>query len=181
MALLVRSTEPSVMARYRKSRRSRKGFVAIPFSTSITLSTLGTGVVIANTTVTFGEDLYVISVDAAWSCVEHTLGEGPLQVGLAHGDLSVTEIKEAIEAEVSDPDDIIAAEHARRPVRTVGYLRQAVEPSTIDDGKMIRTKCKFSVGDSKALNVWAANRSGAILTTGAVVHVDGVIYGRWQR
>ncbi len=135
--------------------------------------------VLQNAIASLGEDFYLVSVDAAFASRAHTQGEGPLQVGFAHGDFTVTEIKEAIESDNSDPNDIIQKERSRRPVRTAGYLRQDVDPALIGDGQMQRTKCKFMVGDGKAINVWASNRSGGTLTTGTIVHIDGVMFGRW--
>ncbi len=142
--------------------------------------TAGSGVaVLQNAIASLGEDFFLVSADLAVASRGHAQGEGPLQVGVAHGDLTVTEIKECIESDNSDPNNIIQKERSRRPVRTVGYLRQDVDPALIGDGQMQRVRCKFMVGDGKAINVWASNRSGAALTTGTVVHIDGVLFGRW--
>ncbi len=169
------------MGRHNRRRRGRRrGIVALPFSTTIALADASSGVaVLQNAIASLGEDFYMVSVDAAWASRGHTQGEGPIQVGFAHGDLTVTEIKEAIESDNSDPNDIIQKERSRRPVRTAGYLRQDVDPALIGDGQMQRTRCKFMIGDGKAINVWGSNRSGAQLTTGTIIHIDGVIYGRW--
>ena len=43
-----------------------------------------------------GEDIFVISVDCMWNLRGHTASETPLEFGFAHGDLSVTEIAEAL-------------------------------------------------------------------------------------
>lgn len=128
-----------------------------------------------------GEDLYCLSIDTTWSSVDHTAKEGPIVVGVAHGDLSVTEIKEATEAEMTDPDDIIARERARRPVRTIGVFDGETENEKLNDGRMLRTKMKFSVGDGHQPVLWAKNKDTAQLTTGTLIKVNGVLYGRWQR
>ncbi len=170
------------MARKRRGRRSRRGFVAIPFNAEVSLSTLSNNVAIAaGVSGTFGEDLYILSVDCTWSLRDQVATEGPLEVGFHHGDLSVTELNEALDASVTDPDDIIQRERARRPVRKVGAFNGLVANETLNDGKMIRTRIKFSVGDGHAFAFYVMNRSNAVKTGDAGVEVEGVIYGRWQR
>ncbi len=167
-----------------KRGRNRRGFVAIPFSGSISLSTLTNGTVVESDlfSATLGEDLYCISIDGLWSIRDLTPGEVPIHVGYSHDDLAVGEIAEALDAELTDPDDIIARERARRPVRACGvFARGVVADMEINDGKMLRTPLRFSAGDGHNVAMWARNRSGATLTTGAVVTCDGVLYGRWQR
>ncbi len=107
--------------------------------------------------------------------------ENPISVGFSHSDLSVTEVLEALKADLSSPDDIIARERARRPVRRVGNFAGPDVNQRLNDGKKIRQKIGFSVGDGFDLDAWFWNRSGAVLATGTVIDVDGTIYGRWQR
>ncbi len=163
-------------------KRSRKNFVAIPYKFTIALGTLANGIVISIPFQTLGEDLYIISVDAAWSLRNLTAGEGPISVGFAHGDYSVTEIKEALDAEVTDPDDKIAMERSRRQVRVVGSFPGLNTEEVLNHGNKLRQKIGFSIGDGHFLQGWAQNDSGnANLTTGANVLISGHIYGRWQR
>ena len=130
----------------------------------------------------FGEDIYIISLDANYSIHTLTAGQVPIVVGWAHGDLTNAEISEAVTAEQTDPDDIIAREKARRPVRTVGVFAEGgTADMSLNDGVQLRTKIKFSVGDGHGLNFWVFNRSDNTLTTGAVVSAFGTLYGRWQR
>ena len=162
-------------------RKNRKDFVAIPFTENLTLSTLANSTVFTRALVTFGEDIFILSVDATWTLREATAGEGPIAFGFSHGDLTVTEVKEALEAELTDPDDIIQKEKARRPVRRSGAFHGLSTEEAAFQGDVKRTTVKFSVGDGHALNAWAMNRSGLQLTGGQIVACDGVIYGRWQR
>ncbi len=129
----------------------------------------------------FGEDIYVISVDGTWALHTHTAGQGPIVVGFAHADLTVAEISECIKAELTDPDDIITRERARRPVRQVGAFNGLNTDETLYDGVAKRTTIKISIGNDHNLALYAFNRSGAPLTTGSKITVDGVLYGRWQR
>ncbi len=171
--------------RRRRKSKNRSGFVAIPFSGSLALSTLGNGAALSANLLgaVFGEDIFIISVDIMFSMDTLTSGEVPIIVGLSHSDLSDTEIVEALVAELTDPDDIIAKERARRPVRKVGafVVENSAGDIALNDGKPIRQKVKFSVGDGHNLDMFAFNNSGATLTTGAIVSFDGTIYGRWQR
>ncbi len=174
--------EREIMAKRHHVRR--RGYVVIPFSQNITLTTLASELVLSAGAITFGEDIFILSVDATWAIRDMDGGQGPIIVGLSHGDLSDVEIQEALEAELSDPDDIIAKERARRPVRTAGSIASPqtdVFEGTLAHGEVVRTRCKFSIGDGHTLDVWARNRSGAALSGGMVVAVDGLLYGRWQR
>ncbi len=167
----------------RKSSKNRKNFVAIPFTGQFALSTLLTDVVLTGPLFSsvFGEDIFIISVDCLWALRGHTAGETPLEFGFAHGDLSVTEIAEALNAELTDPDDIIAKERARRPVRRVGTFGGSIADPVFNDGNSKRSTIKFSVGDGFALNAYLLNNSGATLTTGGILEFAGTLYGRWQR
>ncbi len=170
--------------RKKRTGKNRQGFVAIPFNSSIALSTLANNTVLSTALFgsAFGEDIFIISIDSTWHIDALTDGQGPIDVGFAHSDLTVDEVSEALSAELTDPDDIIQKERARRPVRRSGIFHGKVGGNeSLNDGKPIRTKMKFSVGDGHQINFWQQNLSGATLTTGATVRVSGTIFGRWQR
>lgn len=166
--------------RRRRGRRRREGFVAIPFSDQNNLGALADGAAIVDAILTFGEDIFLISADVTVSARDGTAGQAPIEVGLCHGDLSATEVQECLDAELTDPDDIIAKERARRPVRRVGLIQTPTD-EVLNNGVVQRIKLKFSVGDGHPLNWFASNRSGAPLTSGCVVGFHGILYGRWQR
>lgn len=170
------------MAKRRRGKR-RRGFVAIPFSGDITLATLANSGVIMEDLLgsQLSEDLFCISVDICWAIKDLTAGEGPIDVGLCHNDLSVSEVAECLDVDLSDPDAIIERERARRPVRRSGKFSGVATEQTLNDGKEIRTKMKFTVGNGHCPAAWARNRSGAALTTGAIISYDGTLYGRWLR
>ncbi len=160
--------------------------VVIPFQTEVTLATLANNAAISVAAITFGEDLFILSIDATWTLISLDVGETPIAVGFSHGDLSDAEVVEALQAALSDPDDIIAKERSRRPVRHSGNLAEGSAISGADvpleDGHVVRTRMKFSIGDGHSLDIWAQNRSGAAnLTGGMIVKCEGKIYGRWQR
>ncbi len=162
-------------------RRRRRPITVINFTASFSLSTLVADVVISTGVLTFGEDFFAVSVDGNWALDEGDATEGPLEVGWAHGDLSVTEIGEALDSELTDPDDIIQKERSRRPVRRAGKFPVLSTNEVLNDGTPLRTRLKYSIGDGHSLVVWARNRSGANLTGSQRITCDGKLYGRWQR
>ncbi len=102
-------------------------------------------------------------------------GDGPITVGYAHGDYTVTEIKECIEAQGSiNPSDKIANERANRLVRIVG----AITPSrtTLNDGKPIKTRLNWLVNPSTNVDIFAYNDNQNGMTTGSVMHYTGSMW-----
>ena len=167
----------------RRTRKRDKNFVAIPFSNTLTLGALTMNTVLVGNLfgAVFGEDIYIISVDWNSAAQNHTAGEGAFELGFSHSDLSVAEVAEALDAELTDPDDIIAKEHSRRPVRRAGLYAGLLAEESLNQGVNKRTKIKFSVGDGHNLNLFSRNRSGATFTTGTLIRTQGTLYGRWQR
>ncbi len=112
---------------------------------------------------------------ATWSIEGLVATEGPITVGLAHDDYTVTEIKEALEAAAAiDPGDKIAQEQANRLVRVVGTLGQATE--ALNNGEPISTKLNWLIGVGHAINMFAFNESTAALTTGSTIHCIGNLW-----
>jgi len=168
------------------ARKKRHGtrMTFIPLDVGLALGTLADSVVAAGTMVALGEDFFVVGLKGTWSLRNPTVLLGPIDVGFAHGDLSPTEINEAITASQTDPDDIIAVERSRRPVRKVGSFAGVVTANldvVLNDGAPITTRFKRSIGDGHTLDIWAKNNSGSALTTGGSVRFQGHAYGRWQR
>ncbi len=175
----------STVAKHTKRNRN---FVAIPISGTLNLLTLANETVLVDDV--FGgnltEDLYVMSVDLNAEIINLTAGEGdPHTCGFAHGDYTVTEIKEALEVQLLGPGSKIEQERARRLIRKTGIYVAETEAQTklnlkgrAGDGQ-IRTKIKFMVQSGKTLSMWVFNESGAALTTGASVRWQGTVYGRW--
>ncbi len=165
-----------------KKFNRRKNFQAIPFSDQLALSTLGEDTILSKApTGAVTESYFAISVDTLWAIRGHTVQEGPIVVGWAHGDLSVSEIKEALVAELIDPSNIIVREHARRPVRRSGIFIGTLSHEVLNDGRPIRTPMRFTIDTGHTWQYFAFNQSGAALTTGTVLEVHGVMYGRWNR
>ncbi len=54
----------------------------------------------------------------------------------------------------------------------------AIEPN-LNDGKPKRVKLGIYIAEGHTLDLVYYNSSTALLTTGAVVHASGKMYGRW--
>lgn len=167
----------------RKTRKRDPNFVAIPVSVKMSLSTLADETLLGATLLgATAEDLFVISCDLQWGLRGHATGEGPIEVGLAHGELSDAEVEEFVEVSFLDPNNILAKERARRPVRRAGIFpglsSEEVLPSI--NGNKVRTRVKFHIGEH-GLRAWAYNHSGAALAGSDVITIQGTIFGRWHR
>lgn len=123
---------------------------------------------------------WIISADLIWSLRNHTAGEGPIHVGLAHPDYSDAEIEEWFENSGSlQKGDLVSQEKARRRIRQVGSFSGKDTEEHLNDGKPIRTKCMWGIiaGQTTA-KLWAYNQSAAALTTGSSVLATGKVYAR---
>ncbi len=119
----------------------------------------------------------VKSATYVWSKKNATGAEGPITVGYAHSDYSVTEIKECIEAQASiNVGNKVAQEQANRLVRIIGQFPGASTEETLNDGRPIHTKLNWLIPIGMQLNIFAYNDSGATLTTGMLIDGTGVLW-----
>ncbi len=168
-----------VFAAKRRGGR-RRPLQPIKFSVSVPLSTLADVTVITGPTVTLQQDFHVISTHMTIALKGLTAGEGPLDVGLAAGLYSVTEIAEAIDASPTSqfgPE----MERSQRKVRHYGTFPGNETEEVLNDGeKIARRMFLRGPGGTDLADCWVRNNSGATLTTGAVVEFTGVHWGRWK-
>ncbi len=165
-----------VMARRRpRRRRWTSDMRKVPIFHTLSLSTLATLTVLnANALTTSDNEYRVLSATMTWSLAGLTAGEGPLIFGYAHGDYSVTEIKEALEAENTiDRGDKVAAEQGNRLVRRVGSFSGLGTETEFNDGKPMRMRLNWVIAEGRTLNYWVYNFSGGTLTDGSAVIVMG--------
>ncbi len=160
------------MAKHGKGRRSfnlRK----VPSTPAQALGTLAGVTVLAVDMVPDADGEYTVaSAEYTHGITGLTAGEGPVQIGLAHSDYSVTEIKECLEAQASiSLGDKVAQEQANRLVRVLGRV-SAAEPN-LNNGSPIKTKLnwKMTIGDQLVL--FAYNDNSSPLTTGAIQNAMG--------
>ncbi len=147
---------------------------------SITLGTINNNIVVKQANpFTILKDFYCVSADIYADVRGLTAGETPIKIGYSSDDLSVTEIAEALDANMIDPGDVIAQERNRRPVRTIGRFSGPSTDIGMNDGEVTRTKLRITFRENKGMSVWAQNKSGATLTTGATVTFEVLYYGFW--
>ncbi len=164
-------------AKRRGRGRRRYSLRRVRVSPALTLSTLGAQTVLAvGVTGTSDAQYRLVTAMLTWSQVGLTASEGPITVGFAHNDYTVTEIKECIEIAGSiSPGDKIAQEKANRWVRIVGTFEAEAE-SVLNDGKPIKTRLNWPVQIGSAVNIFAYNESGSALATGAVINAQGNLW-----
>lgn len=168
-------------AKRRVSRNNRnKAFQVLQVDIGMVLSTLADNTALALAMTALADDFWFVSGDLTWVLRGGSAGEGPIHVGIANGDLSVAEIKEAITASPVSRSDIVEREEAGRPVRKVGSFPGLSTNEALNDGKPIRTKISMYLAEEKELVAYAFNSSGGALTGGQVIEVYGSLYGVWK-
>jgi len=131
-------------------------------------------------TVVSQSDYRAISARLVWARRGQTGGEGPITVGLSHGDYTNTEIEEAIEATGAiDRGDKVAEEKANRLVRVVGEFPGQDADEVLNDGRPITTRLNWLISEGEVMKAWIYNHSGATLTTGSFLVVSGTLFIRF--
>ncbi len=143
------------------------------------LLTLASDTVITQDLTAASPDRYrCVTVKGSWTLIALTAGEGPITVGYAHSDYSVTEIKECLEAQAAiSQSNKVAREQSDRLVRVVGTMR-GVGNSFLNDGKPISTKLNWLIGIGATVKMFSFNESTSPLTTGAVTNLVGDMWIR---
>lgn len=172
-------SDNSLMVKHRRRRGRRRGIEAIPVDVAMALSTLADNTVLALDLMPLQQDCYVISGDLEVALTGQTAGQGPIAVGITMDQLTVAQIKEAIEAAPQSQADIIAREQARRPVRRIGQFPGLNTDEVLNNGNTFRVRIKFPLAADADLQMYAHNKSGSALSGGAFLHITGKIYLRW--
>ncbi len=175
------------MANKRATRRRRMTFgsrtgqlAKIPIQVSQAVGAAIDGAVVKATLNNFSDEVVILSAKLTWSLFGHTPNEGPLQVGIATDDLSVAEIGEALDASPSSRSDQVAFEQAGRMVRLAGVFDGQVADEKLNEGRLLKTKLGFAVANNNDAVFFVRNLSGATLTTGSSVRVNGHLIVKWQ-
>lgn len=158
------------------NKPKRRAFTLRPVKVTpaLALSTLAAAVAVKTGISGVAVSTYrAMSIKASWAT--SLLMEGPVAVGLAHSDYTVTEIKEAIEAAAAiNQGNKIAQEQANRLVRVVGYITP--DDDNLNDGKPITTKLNWLMTIGSEVVMFVYNDSGAVLTTGAIQQLNGTLW-----
>ncbi len=158
-----------------KPRRRKFNLRRVRISPNLALTTLAAATVLTGPLTGASDAAYrAVVMKNSWTLSEFTAAEGPVTVGYAHSDYSVTEIKECLEITTAiSPGDKVAQEKANRLVRVVGTF-PAEANSSLNDGKPISTKLNWFIPIGKAVNIFAFNEDASnALTTGAFVNCAG--------
>lgn len=159
----------------RKSRRRRKWR---KYFAGTVDAKLELGATLANATAisaffpdTVREKAWITSIDAVWSLHDFTEAaeDGPILVGIAHGDYSTAEIEAWVENLGSwDEGDLVQQEVAKRKIRKVGIFPtgDAVDHIVLNDGKPIHTKCGWMLVTGETLRLWGYNMGTSNLSGG---------------
>ncbi len=121
-------------------------------------------------TQTSDEDYRLLSLKNTYSIDNLDAVDGPIDIGVAHGDYTAAEVEEWIEATASwTRNDQIAAEQANRKCRRIGTFS---EDGVLNLGRPVKTKLNWHVTTGENVNLWIYNH-GPTLQTGAVIGIQG--------
>ncbi len=166
------------LAKHGKARSGRRYYLRpVRVIGARALSTLASQVAVATALTGASTQAYrAISVSATWNISGLTATEGPITVGYAYSDYSVTEIKECLDSQAAiSRGNKTAQEQANRLVRVVGTLSEANE--AMNDGKPIKTRLNWAIAIGDTVQMFAFNENAsAALTTGASVHCIGKMF-----
>ncbi len=157
-----------------------KGYMKGSVNLTLNLGTLANADVLgANFADAVEELTRVSSVVLSWAMRGLTEGEGPIFVGIAHSDYTDAEIEEFLENSGSwSKGDKVQQERANRLIRRVGVFDGRED--SLSDGARITTKVNWQLLAGQTVKVWAFNKSGSTLTTGAQIEVNGHA-NLWQK
>lgn len=169
--------------RGRRRRRWSQKNQLVQLVNSFALGTLADATLLADPLNGASDNEYrAISVKLNWSLENHTAGEGPIVVGIAHGDYTQAEIEAWMEttAMMTRGDLVATREIGQRLIRQVGMFSGNEVNEVLNDGKAITTKLNWVVAVGDVLDVWAYNMDGTALTTGTVVTQAGRLFLKWE-
>ncbi len=148
-------------------RRPRRQYIRGNIDESLSLGTLAAGTLVSDTFDEAAiEKTLISSIVAIWTLDGITIGQGPIEFGVAHSDYTDAEIEQVIETSGSwNPGDKIQQEVGRRLVRKIGVFTADAIDVGVNDGKPIKTKLNWSLTTGLTLKMWAYNRSGSALST----------------
>ncbi len=161
------------------SRKRAFNLRRVANTASLALGTLAdVTVIVVGSTGSADGQYRAVSLKYVWGLQDPSAAEGPIVVGFAHSDYSVTEIKECLEAQASiSQGDKVANERSNRLVRIVGIFRSSTGVDLVlNDGRPIKTRLNWAIQIGDAVNVFAYNQSGASLTTGAILSITGEMW-----
>ncbi len=152
---------------------------AHPLDRLVELQSITVGALTASTGVvgsprTLLQDFVGIAVKGCVGTDAGTIGDGPIIYGMMQGDMTLTELEEALEADTLRSADITQSERSRRPYQILGALGDDHRTDWHDMTKLRLPTFQEDVG----FNTWIFNISDQ-QTTGSLVKFALEIFGRW--
>ncbi len=167
---------PVFVVKHGKARKGkRKMYLQTIISTSIASLAAG-DVVKTDHGAVVVDRVYALWAKGVWSLNNNGASDGPVMVGLVHGDYTAAEIEEALEAAGSwDRSDKIAVEQARRKVRRSGTFAGLDTAEKLANGVEIYQKLGCIIEDGETLSMWARNTDPATRAASGSVNFNGII------
>ncbi len=107
-------------------------------------------------------------------------GDGPIMVGIAHSDYTLSEVESWIEQSTGWSEaNLVAREVSQRKIRRVGVFGDdggavAANVRTLRQGRYVKTKLNWILTQGQSVNYWAYNMgTSALATTDPDVLVQG--------
>ncbi len=164
-----------MMARKPRRKRAMGRYIRGNVDETFALGTLGAKTAILKAiTDTVNERTLVSSVVFNWAMrgLTQASGDGPIMVGIAHGDYVLSEIEAWIEQSTGwDETNLVGREIAQRKIRRIGIFTDQAgvnDPQatrTLNDGAPVKTKLNWILTQGQTLSLWAYNMGGSALAT----------------
>ncbi len=164
-----------LMARKPARGRRRYSLRKVNATPTITVGNLAVSTVVTGTVYGNADGAYrIMSFSGIWTLSDNTANDGPLVVGFAHADYTVTEIKECLESASSiSIGNKVLNEQADRLVRVVGVFPGLSPDEALNDGRPIKTRLNWAIPIGTNLNIFAYNDDAGQRTTGGFVKLNG--------
>ncbi len=167
-----------------KKRRKFRRYIRGNVDENLALGTLGpAALAVVDFDETVNERTFVSSADISWSLSNYTPseGDGPIVVGLAHGDYTSAEILEFIQNTGSWNEGLLVEQEiGRRKIKIVGQFDipgAASLGAVLNDGKPIKTRLKWILNQGETLQYWGYNQgTSALATTDPDVRISGAVH-----
>ena len=166
--------------RRRGGRRSRK-YIRGNINETLDLATLG-GLALTSTGFddVVNEKTLISSIVVTANMIGITSSndnDGPIMVGVAHGDYSMAEIEAVIENQGSwNEGDLVNQETQKRWVRKLGVFKFPLGTDGVEslwDGAERKFKLNWILMQGQILSLWVYNLGTSAIDTGAKVYLEG--------
>ncbi len=151
---------------------------------TVTLSTLGGGVAILGNTridATRLQGCRLKDIFGTFNWEGKAANEGPVYYGFCAG-LTVAQIAEVFNADPQSQDDPTGDESMQRLI-VVGQMPFADQSDIIEDDHWhkLMWPSSWQIREGDTFDVFAFNRDSGALTTGALLHFDGMFNTEWRQ